>query len=217
MDKNYWLQKWRNNEIAFHRDQAHSLLTEYFDTLEVGKGARVFVPLCGKTRDLAWFISQGYLVVGVELSEMAVEQLFSDIKISPKVSVLRKVRRYSAQNVEIFVGDIFELSKEILGPVDAIYDRAALVALTEEMRQRYTSHLMQITGNAPQLLICYEYDQSLMDGPPFSVSFEEIKKHYGGLYDLTHLATIEVPNGIRGQVPAKETLYRIKTGEISRS
>lgn len=216
MDRNFWLQKWKNSQIAFHNDQAHPLLKKHFDTLAIEKGARVFVPLCGKTRDLEWLSSQGYLIVGVELSEMAVEQLFSEINVSPIVSSFGRIRRYSAQNIEIFVGDIFELSKELLGHVDAIYDRAALVALPEEVRQRYTRHLKQITDAAPQLLICYEYDQRLMDGPPFHVSLDEIQKHYGGSYDLTHLATVEVLGGIKGLVPAKETVYRIKTKEIAR-
>jgi thiopurine S-methyltransferase len=216
MDRNFWLQKWKTNQIAFHNGEVHPLLIEYFDTLAQEKGARVFVPLCGKTRDLAWLISQNYLVVGVELSETAVEQVFSEINVSPVISAFGRIRRYSAQNIEIFVGDIFDLSKELLGPVHAIYDRAALVALPKEMRQRYTIHLKQITDAAPQLLICYEYDQSLMDGPPFHISFDEIKKHYEGSYDVTHLATVEVPSGIKGLVPAKETIYQVKTREISR-
>ena len=39
-----------------------------------------------------------------------------------------------------------------MGSVDAIYDRAALVALPDAMRRRYAKHLMGITQKVPQLL-----------------------------------------------------------------
>jgi thiopurine S-methyltransferase len=164
----------------------------------------VFLPLCGKTRDIAWLLAKGYRVAGAELSKVAIEQLFNELKTTPEISQLGSVTHFRAKNIDIFVGDIFELSSAILGPVDAIYDRAALVALPEEMRQRYSAHLMRITNVAPQLLIAYEYNQSLMDGPPFSVSIDEVRKHYGSRYNLTELGSVDVPGGMRGRIPAKE-------------
>ena len=98
----------------------------------------------------------------------------------------------------------------MLGLVDAIYDRAALVALPEEMRNRYTAHLMEITDKAPQLLICYEYDQNLMEGPPFSVSNEEINLHYRDSYHLTPIESANVPGGIKGKGPAKENVWLLQ-------
>ena len=211
MDRNFWLQKWKNNQIAFHNQHVHPLLKKHFNALTIEKGSRIFIPLCGKTYDLAWLVSQDYVVVGVELSETAVEQFFNEIDVAPVVSSFGRIRRYSAQNIDIFVGDIFELSKELLGHIDAIYDRAALVALPEGMRQQYAHHLIQLTDAAPQLLICYEYDQRLMEGPPFHISPDELQRYYGASYDLTHLENIEIPGGIKDLVPAKETVYRIKT------
>ena len=82
-------------------------------------------------------------------------------------------RRYSADGIDIFAGDIFEITADVLGPVDAVYDRAALVALPEGMRRRYAAHLAGITAVAPQLLVTFEYDQAEMDGPPFSITEEE--------------------------------------------
>ena len=98
----------------------------------------------------------------------------------------------------------------MLGPVDAIYDRAALVALPEEMRNRYTAHLMKITDKAPQLLICYEYDQSLMEGPPFSISDKEVDQHYQDNYDLTLMVSANVPGGLKGKCAAKEKVWMLK-------
>ena len=100
----------------------------------------------------------------------------------------------------------------MLGPVDAIYDRAALVALPKEMRDRYTEHLVQITENAPQLVIAYEYDQSVVNGPPFSVSQDEVRRHYTDSYNLTLLATADVPGGLKGKCSATEHVWLLKNG-----
>ncbi|MCA9405941.1 MAG: thiopurine S-methyltransferase [Candidatus Omnitrophica bacterium] len=207
MDINFWIQKWENNDIAFHESKPNPALVQYFSGLGLAKGCRVFLPLCGKTLDMAWLLSQGYQVVGAELSRMAIEQLFAELKIKPEISERGEVVHYRAKDIDIFVGNIFDVSKKTLGPADAIYDRAALVALPETMRHEYTAHIMEITDAAPQLLLSYEYDQSLMEGPPFSVTNEEVKCHYGKSYDVKLMDSIDIPGGLKGKCPAKEHIW----------
>lgn len=210
MEADFWHQKWSKNEIAFHRNEANPLLVEYFRELGLPQGSRIFIPLCGKTRDIAWLLGQGYRVAGAELSLLAIEQLFSELGVKPAISNAGKLQRHSAANLDIFVGDIFELSRDVLGPVDAIYDRAALVALPRQMRDQYSAHLMEITGRAPQLLICYEYDQAAIDGPPFSISHEEVRRHYAGSYELNLLASPQVEGGMKGKCAATEHVWTLK-------
>jgi thiopurine S-methyltransferase len=207
MDAGFWHQRWEQNEIAFHESKANSLLVKHFNGLSLAKGRRIFVPLCGKTLDISWLLSHGYRVAGAELSQIAIEQLLMELGVQPEISTVGEVEQWSAQNLDIFVGDIFALSRKILGPVDGIYDRAALVAFPEEMRKRYTAHLTGMTGKAPQLLICYDYDQSLMEGPPFSVSDDEIKRHYAVHYDVTLISSTDVSGGLKGKCPAKENVW----------
>lgn len=210
MDPSFWHQRWEKNEIAFHESKANPLLVEHFRELGVAKGSRIFVPLCGKTLDISWLLSNGYRVAGAELSRLAIEQLFRELSQRPAISAIGQVERWSAPQLDVFVGDIFALSGQRLGPVDAVYDRAALVAFPAEMRNRYTAHLATMTGKAPQLLICYEYDQRMMDGPPFSVSNEEVTRQYAAHYDLTLLASREVSGGLKGKCPAKENVWLLK-------
>lgn len=210
MEPSFWHQKWEKNEIAFHEREANQLLVQYFDRLSLEEGSRVFLPLCGKTLDIHWLLSNGYRVAGAELSKIAIQQLFKELGMEPTLSKAGEVDHYCAENIDIFVGDIFALSRKTLGPVDAIYDRAALVALPEETRRRYTAHLREITENAPQLLICYEYDQNLAAGPPFSISNEEVERHYKDRYGLNPLISINVPGGLRGKVPAQENVWWLK-------
>lgn len=78
------------------------------------------------------------------------------------------------------------------------------------MRDRYTAHLMTITHKAPQLLINYEYDQTLMAGPPFSISQAETQQHYGGSYDLTLISSMDMPGGLKGKCAAKENVWLLR-------
>ncbi len=211
MDPSFWHQKWGKNEIAFHESEANPLLVKYFKELSLAKGKRVFLPLCGKTLDIPWLLSNGYRVAGAELSKIAIEQLFLGLGVEPKISAIGEMNHYSAENIDIFVGDIFHLSDKILGPVDAIYDRAALVALPETMRNRYTTHLMKITDKAPQLLICYEYDQSLVEGPPISISNEEVNLHYKDHYKLNPIESKSIIGGLKGKTTAKENVWLLQS------
>jgi thiopurine S-methyltransferase len=210
MDASFWHQRWEKNEIAFHQTKANPLLVEYFHQLSLAKGNRIFVPLCGKTLDISWLLSNGYCVAGAELSQIAIEQLFMELGVQPTISGVGEVDQWSAKDIDIFVGDIFAVSRRILGPVDAVYDRAALVAFPEEMRNRYTAHLTEITDKAPQLLITYDYDQNAMEGPPFSISNEEVKRHYRVNYDVTLIASADVPGGLKGKCAAKENVWLLK-------
>jgi thiopurine S-methyltransferase len=210
MDAQFWHQRWEENKTHFHQSETNPLLKEYFSRLSVPKGGRVFLPLCGKTLDIPWLLSRGHRVAGAELSKIAIDQLFAGLGVKPKIKSLGKLDHYSVENLDIFVGDFFDLSRQMLGPVDAIYDRAALVALPPKMRERYVAHLMEITNQAPQLLISFEYDQSQMEGPPFSVNKDEVKRHYEWSYKLTLLASKDVSGGLRGVCPAKEDAWLLK-------
>ncbi|HWV47218.1 MAG TPA: thiopurine S-methyltransferase [Nitrospira sp.] len=210
MDSSFWHQRWEKNEIGFHEGKPNQLLVKHFHELSVATGRRIFVPLCGKTQDISWLLSRGYHVAGAELSQLAIEQLFMELGMQPEIATVDSVEQWSANNLDIFVGDIFTVSGKMLGPVDAVYDRAALVAFPEGLRKRYTVHLTEVTKKSPQLLICYEYDQSLMDGPPFSVSNQEVHRHYATTYDLTLLSSTEVAGGLKGKGPAKEDVWLLK-------
>ncbi|WP_154224318.1 thiopurine S-methyltransferase [Marinicella rhabdoformis] len=207
MEAAFWEKKWQDNEIGFHQKEFNPLMVRYFKALDLAKGCRVFIPLCGKTHDIAWFLSQGYQVVGVELSEKAVVQLFESLGVTPEVTQCGDLVKYSSVDVEVFVGDFFRLNRKILGRVDAIYDRAALVALPHEMRQDYTAHLVTSCGGAPQLLINFEYDQLQMNGPPFSISKTELEAHYSLHYQITLKESTAVPGGLKGVCPAVEQAW----------
>lgn len=207
MEASFWHQRWQSNQIGFHESEVNPKLTAHFPALNLAAGKRVFVPLCGKTLDIAWLLAQDYSVAAVELSELAIEQLFDGLSLTPEVAVTGNLKHYSASGIDVFAGDIFNMTAATLGPVDAVYDRAALVALPLDLRIRYTNHLCQIVDNAPQLLITFEYDQSKMQGPPFSISAADVTQYYHHRYRITALHTADIPGGLKGRLQASETVW----------
>jgi thiopurine S-methyltransferase len=155
MDASFWHRRWATNDIAWHERSGNGLLVEHLKALSIKPDGRIFVPLCGKTRDVGWLLGQGYKVVAIELSEMAVEALFEELGVDAKVTQVGAFKSYQASNLEVFFGDFFALTSELLGTVDAIFDRASLVALPLEMRLKYTHHLAKVTSNAEQLLVVF--------------------------------------------------------------
>lgn len=185
------------------------MLVAHFAGLDFDAGARIAVPLCGKSLDLHWFLSQGYEVVGMELVESAIVSLFEELGAEPTITPVGDLKRYSAKGIDVLVGDIFNVNAADLGTVDAVYDRAALVALPEDMRRAYASHLLQITKTAPQLLVSFEYDQTQMPGPPFSVSTDEIAALYADQYDIEEVDRVAVEGKLKGVVEADEVAWRL--------
>jgi len=207
MDLDYWHERWANERTGWHKAVPNVLLTKYFPKLTQQQGAKVFVPLCGKTKDIGWLADNGCVVTGAELSEFAVKQLFDELSVQPKVTQDGEFKLYTSPNIRIFVGDFFALTTEQLGPVDVCFDRAALVALPPTMRIEYTKHLMTLTANAPQLLISLTYDQTQAEGPPHSVPAEEIDSHYQAQYNVESLSALPVEGGIKGVDGASEHVW----------
>lgn len=207
MHHDFWHQRWQNQQIGFHQGEVNPFLLAHFQALGLQVGMRVFVPLCGKSLDMHWLLAQGFQVVGAELSQLAVDALFAELGLTPEITQSGALRHYRTRQIEIFQGDFFALTQNQLGTVNAIYDRAALIALPDEMRKQYCQHLMTITQTAPQLLISFHYDQSLVPGPPFSVSKAEVSAHYTPDYTITELASVSLEKGMKGQYPAEETAW----------
>lgn len=192
MEPEFWQERWRSDEIGFHLPVAHPLLKKYLPSLELEVGAPIFLPLCGKTLDIEYLLSAEYSVIGVELSEKAVHELFSSLNIQPVISSWRGGNVFRADRITIFQGNFFQLEAADIGAIHAVYDRAALVALPAKLRRRYAEHLLHISYAAQQLLISFEYSQVQMDGPPFSVLTAEVAQLYADFFELREMHRADI-------------------------
>jgi thiopurine S-methyltransferase len=175
MEPRFWHERWAINQIGFNQSDVNPYLQRFWPELNLKPGERVLVPLCGKTIDMRWLNQQGLHVVGVELSEKAVQDFFSEGGVEPRVEVRGHFKVYSVEACEIWCGDFFALKAKDIGNCSALYDRAALIALPAEMRWRYVECLNRILpADCRGLLISLDYEQSEIAGPPFSVPEEEV-------------------------------------------
>jgi len=207
MNNEHWIQRWEEKNIGFHDESVNSLLVKHFKKLNLKHSSNIFVPLCGKTLDISWLLMSGHNIVGVELSEIAVKELFEELYILPKISEENGMICYQNEGIRIFVGDVFDLDSKMVGSIDAIYDRAALVALEKDTRIKYTQHLRELTNNASLFLICCEYDQNLMNSTPYSIDKNEIKAHYADHHKIELLEKREIKGGLKGKYTASDTVW----------
>ncbi len=196
MDADFWLTKWQKGETGFHLGQVNPLLEKYWGLVDAVPGG-VFVPLCGKSRDMLWLHQRGRNVVGVELSPLAVEAGFQEAGWQPETTRQGALLRHTAQSgqtgVTVWQGDFFELTPEHVAGCRLVYDRAALIALPAELRQRYAGHLRSLLPVGAQiLLVTLEYPQAEMNGPPFSVEETEVRALYGGWAHVERIAEQDV-------------------------
>ncbi len=174
-----WIQRWKDNKIGWHRDVPNSKLIEFINHLQLSPGDTVFVPLCGKSKDMIYLIRQGYKVIGVELSALAAKQFFAENKIVYQVTQEKGFEVYRAVNICIYSGDFFQLTSQQLSNVVAVYDRAALIALPAGLRVKYVQHLYSIiVKGCRMLLLTLNYPQSQISGPPYAVNKDEVVSLY---------------------------------------
>jgi thiopurine S-methyltransferase len=179
MQADLWQDRWRSGQIGFHQNEATRPLAQFWPRLKLPHGSSVFVPLCGKSLDLLWLRDQPHDVIGAELSEIGVESFLMENGVLARRHTCLGFNEYTAPGLRLLQGDFFELTRQMLEPVAANYDRASLIALPVELQARYVEKLIELTAPGTQtLLVTLEYPQSEMAGPPFSVDSLSVTRLY---------------------------------------
>ncbi len=181
-DAKFWQGRWERGEIGWHQTEVEPALVAWYSARPRG---RIFVPLCGKSLDLKWLLDEGHDVVGCERSSTACEAFFREHEIVPDVTPDGPFQIYRAPSITLFGGDFFDLTADQLGEVDAVYDRAALIALPPDVQPNYARHLLGLLALSlrnPR----FEFRQLVLErtpadptGPPFSTSPETVALYYG--------------------------------------
>jgi thiopurine S-methyltransferase len=185
MKQDFWSQKWQQRELAFHRSVANRSLQAFAQRLS--PYLRVYVPLCGKTLDLPYLRDRGHTVFGTEFVRQAVVEFFNERQESPETSSSEPYEVHRSTNFTLLCGDAFALqTKHLGGAVDAVFDRAALVALDPATRAAYVESLRRVLRpGGVILLVVYDYDQTLTSGPPWAVSPLQVNELFSPLGTVT--------------------------------
>jgi thiopurine S-methyltransferase len=213
VQREFWLDRWRNQEIGFHQPDVNPWLKNCWPELALPAGSAVFVPLCGKSLDMGWLADQGHRVLGVELAEAAVRSFYEHAQRPYRIERQRHLQLYAGDGVSIYCGDFMHLTALHLRGVAGVYDRAALIALPPKMRLHYADHLQRIVADGCRiLLLCLEYDQSRIPGPPHSVAEDEVRALFGARCKVERLGSetaVGLPPKFReaGVEAAQEVAY----------
>jgi len=214
LDRQFWLARWQENRVGFHLNEVNAHLETFWPQLGIS-GGRVLVPLCGKSLDMLWLRSQGHEVLGVEISPVAVRDFFAENRLHPERREHGAFELWFADGVSILVGDFFDLTEDDVAGVGCVYDRASLVALPPSMRRVYADCVESLLpSRVPILLVTLEYDETQMDGPPFSVFEPEVRSYYGATRELRllldHDALAESPGlAEKGVTRMREKVYHL--------
>lgn len=188
MDKQDWLDKWKLNDIKFNQDEVNVRLEHYYSKLNLNKSDRIFVPLCGKSIDMLWLAQKGHPIVGVEFSPIACKAFFEENGLPYQVKTLDSFTAYYNDVITIYCGDYFALMPDLIGNSKAVYDRGGFVALPPDVQEQYIEHLVTlIPVGSKILMLTIEYDQQQIEGPPYSVSLDEIKQRCGSHFHIDQL------------------------------
>lgn len=188
VDNQHWLDRWEQNRIGFHEESVNRHLQKYLPRFGLPAGASIFMPLCGKAHDIRWIAEQGFEVIGIELSQIAIEAFFEENRLEYERFDTERFGVYRSGAISLLQGDFFDLDGADLGACSLVYDRAALIAMERPDRPRYYAHMMSIMPSvSSMLLITLDYDQSEMTGPPFAVPTAEVQKFYADSFDIREL------------------------------
>lgn len=215
MHPDFWQQRWSENRIGFHQDAPTPLLLEHWPGIGIPTGARVFVPLAGKSLDMAWLAAQGYRVLGVELSRRAVEAFFDEHGLEPGRRGSRYGVHYTSGSIELIQGDAFDLDTDALAGCEGVFDRAALIALPPDLRRRYVRELYaRLPAGCRGLLVTLDYPPHEKAGPPFPVPEAEVRELYGADWTVEVLERRDIlaaqPGFVEEGVTSLETVaYRL--------
>jgi thiopurine S-methyltransferase len=215
MDHPFWHNRWENNQIGFHLDQPNPYLIDNACLIE-SKDNNVFVPLCGKSLDMVWLSQQGWNVTGVEISEIAINDFFSENNLPFKKQGRGLLPAYSSNSIKLFQGDFFNLTSQHLNKCCSFFDRAALIAMPKDMRIQYASHFASIMpARSKGLLVTVSYTPTQSEHPPFSVSQEEVLELYSRFFQVEKLSSHDIMEAYpkareRGLTQIHETVYFLK-------
>jgi thiopurine S-methyltransferase len=207
VDASFWKARWEANQIGFHEAEVHPMLLAHGARL--GDSGAVLVPLCGKSNDMAWLAARGLAVLGIELSDIAVQAFFSERGLAPAHSAVAGYEEYRAPGYRLLCGDFFALTRSTLGDFNAIYDRAALIALPPAMRRDYAATLGALAAPGTRmLLVSVEYEAGAVSAPPFAVSAAEVTALYGEQWTIEDLGTRAAD--VKGQPGTEQAFFLVR-------
>ena len=232
-----WAKGWNSGRYSvpgqgFHQADVHPYLAKHFSLLQLNPNddifqqQRVLIPLCGKTVDMIYFARDKKIsAIGLEGIPRAINEFDEIVNCSKEKdkAILHKDAQHHWKPsgngfIGIVEGDALNFKVDDKGAVDAIWDRAALIALSPEDRAAYVSMLNQsLKAGGRVLLTVVEHDMMMSPkedessnnnnlipyGPPYSFTSEDVRSLYIQ-FDFTFLEELEREDKLENETRWKE-------------
>jgi len=190
MNKNIetWIKCWDDTDTTWVLDHVHPCLPRHSKKL-LGNdttGNKILIPLCGDTLALKWLADLGNIVIGIEISEKAIQSFFKNTDIVYDVEPMNsnpdgKIFISEDRTIQIFCCDLYELNPEHepkLRNIDAIWDSASFSAVEPEERMQYGKVLRSFVVSGTTYML-ETTDRTPGQGPSYFIPKEEIERSFG--------------------------------------
>lgn len=192
-----WKETWEKTggNVPWQKSEVDGYLQEHINDLTGGeKNVSILVTWCGNSLDIPWLSSQGYDVVGVEISELGVRQMFEENGIPYSTTQEGGFSIYQAQDrkMKVFVGNYYNLTPELVGTFDGVWDNNAFGAAEVANREKYMSVLVSLLKPDGRVLLGnWEYGELVRDSAPFSLSCTFVKELFQEKFEVQFVGKCE--------------------------
>ncbi|KEP49215.1 thiopurine S-methyltransferase [Rhizoctonia solani 123E] len=193
-----WDAAWQEGITPWDSGVPQPPLQQVFETsiqsdLGIPKSGRALVPGCGRGYDAIYLASQGYNVIGADLSATAVSEAQKYLSSQPNAENIK---------VQYQVLDFFKSPSLVEEPFDLVYDYTFFCAIPLGLREPWGRRMAEIVKPGGYLItLMYPIDpgRARDDGPPFPVDFEAysavLKEFWDNLLNVIPATSRETNEG----------------------
>lgn len=184
LDKEYWANRYKNNDTGWDIGDISTPLKEYIDKLN-DKTISILIPGAGNAHEVEYLFNKGFKNV-----------FLLDIAHEPIENFKKRVPNFPTNH--LLVGDFFEQK----GQYDLIIEQTFFCAIHPELRPKYVSKMNELLNPSGKLVGLLFNIPLNTDKPPFGGN----KNEYLNLF-ASHLNIIEMD-------PAKNSIKPRENNEL---
>ena len=126
LNKEFWNQRYVDNNAGWDLGEVSPPLKEYIDTL-TNKSLRILIPGCGNSYEADYLLQKGFTNITI-------------IDIAPDLVQRLKEKHKENSNIKILLGDFFEHASQY----DLILEQTFFCALDPALRKKYVSKMHEL-------------------------------------------------------------------------
>lgn len=170
LNKNYWQNRYENNEIGWDAGEITNPLKDYFDQIQ-DKSLKILIPGCGNGYEFEYLMNNGFSnVFTLDYARTPLENI---------------KKRTNCENSQLIQEDFFEHK----GKYDLIIEQTFFCALDPTLREEYVTKMYSLLsekGKLVGLLFQFPLTES---GPPFGGSKNEYLDLFSKKFEIKILET----------------------------